>query len=386
MKTQNTGGDTKAKKKKKHLCIIHQTLGDKPCPACREDEGNALGGKAIGFCRRFVEMQRAWAVGGTELVNFQTLADEIEAALAPSPTSQPNETRESANAKTLTASEPPHVSDSIVNELAPKKDLYCATHEKQSDSEQPDLDQRTRGRKTGRGNAAELSRQDAPLMELAPERDKPSSQKTDAAGHTESPKGTTSQKQAPCAINPLRAASFKGHSPLPWHVRKNPALGCFVESAAVEGKPYKQEILGDEYFDHLRREADCDLIVAAVTSFIGEAPDEQRPMQSVETGVADRGTLWSFFVQNHDLHLLDSELHEIILAVQRVVANEAEPPQPSVAPKELEEIAKQTMRNMVEENMLESYDQPRAVHHILEALTLVSSSSGPSAEQEREGN
>lgn len=54
----------------------------------------------------------------------------------------------------------------------------------------------------------------------------------------------------------------QGHTPLPWKVRSHPDLGSFVE-AKIPGKPYGQEILGDDYFDELSRDADCEFIVRA---------------------------------------------------------------------------------------------------------------------------
>lgn len=55
------------------------------------------------------------------------------------------------------------------------------------------------------------------------------------------------------------------HTPLPWKVRKHPELGCFIE-AKIPGKPYGQEIMGDDYFPELSREADAEFIVALTES------------------------------------------------------------------------------------------------------------------------
>lgn len=55
------------------------------------------------------------------------------------------------------------------------------------------------------------------------------------------------------------------HTPLPWKVRSHPDLGSFVE-ARVSGKPYGQEILGDDYFPDLSKAADCAFIVRACNS------------------------------------------------------------------------------------------------------------------------
>ncbi len=59
--------------------------------------------------------------------------------------------------------------------------------------------------------------------------------------------------------------SIEKHTPLPWKVRKHPELGCFIE-AKIPGKPYGQEIMGDDYFPHLSREADAEFIVKCVSA------------------------------------------------------------------------------------------------------------------------
>lgn len=61
------------------------------------------------------------------------------------------------------------------------------------------------------------------------------------------------------------AAGQAAHTPLPWRVRSHPELGSFIE-AKIEGKPYGQEILGEDYFPHLDRGADCAFIVLACNS------------------------------------------------------------------------------------------------------------------------
>lgn len=58
-------------------------------------------------------------------------------------------------------------------------------------------------------------------------------------------------------------------TPRPWKVRQSPmnTNDCIVESAPLEGRSYRQEILGDDYFPELSKRADAELIVAAVTAY-----------------------------------------------------------------------------------------------------------------------
>ncbi len=99
-----------------------------------EDEGNALGGpcevplieqlrSVPETCREMIEINPTHHRNIPYGSLCHKAADEIErlSALAPSPTSQPNETQKSANAETPPASKPTHGLDSIANELAPRK-------------------------------------------------------------------------------------------------------------------------------------------------------------------------------------------------------------------------------------------------------------------------
>ena len=57
-------------------------------------------------------------------------------------------------------------------------------------------------------------------------------------------------------------------TPRPWIIRKlsdgTPFIECPKETLS---KPYGQEILADDYFDDLSKEADCELIVKAVNNY-----------------------------------------------------------------------------------------------------------------------
>ena len=59
------------------------------------------------------------------------------------------------------------------------------------------------------------------------------------------------------------------HTPLPWVKRQLGNDGSFfIESPKEQiGKPYGQEILADDYFDDLSKEADCDLIILACNNY-----------------------------------------------------------------------------------------------------------------------
>ncbi len=81
-----------------------------------EDGVNALGGKekvleALSFAAGELQAVHPFSLSITALDEARII---VENWVAPSPTSQPNETQEVANAETLTASEPPHGLDSIV--------------------------------------------------------------------------------------------------------------------------------------------------------------------------------------------------------------------------------------------------------------------------------
>jgi len=67
------------------------------------------------------------------------------------------------------------------------------------------------------------------------------------------------------------------HTPGPWVVRKHPQLGAFVE-AKIDGKPYGQEILGEDYWPELDREADCYL-VAAAPDMLDALKESERTLQ-----------------------------------------------------------------------------------------------------------
>jgi len=57
-------------------------------------------------------------------------------------------------------------------------------------------------------------------------------------------------------------------TPRPWIVRKLHDGSPFVEAPKeLINKPYGQEILADDYFDDLNKEADCELIVKAVNNY-----------------------------------------------------------------------------------------------------------------------
>lgn len=59
------------------------------------------------------------------------------------------------------------------------------------------------------------------------------------------------------------------HTPLPWIKRQLHDDGMFFLESSKEqiGKPYGQEILGDDYFGDLSKEADCDFILEACNNY-----------------------------------------------------------------------------------------------------------------------
>lgn len=59
---------------------------------------------------------------------------------------------------------------------------------------------------------------------------------------------------------------MSGRTPGPWYVRTLPdGSGAFVEAAAP-GRPYKQEILADDYWPEFSKADDVVFIVAACNS------------------------------------------------------------------------------------------------------------------------
>lgn len=77
------------------------------------------------------------------------------------------------------------------------------------------------------------------------------------------------------------------HAPLPWKVRYNVAGDeCFIE-ARIEGKPYGQEILGDDYFPELSRTADCIFIVETVNAKATTAAELER-VKAVLTQIVEQ--------------------------------------------------------------------------------------------------
>lgn len=74
------------------------------------------------------------------------------------------------------------------------------------------------------------------------------------------------------------------HTPLPWIKRQLHDDGdFFLESPKDQiGKPYGQEILGDDYFSDLSKEADCDFVLEACNNYYKLKEQNEKLKEALE--------------------------------------------------------------------------------------------------------